>query len=123
VNRVRSFFLTIAVATLMGAGAFAQVDPPPAGEPGGVVTPGEPGVVTPGEPNETVVPPAGTPSPADTVTTVPRDDGFDWGWIGLLGLLGLAGLSGRNRTVEHDTTRVTTHPTGTRTDPTTPPRR
>jgi hypothetical protein len=26
-----------------------------------------------------------------------RDDGFDWGWLGLLGLIGLAGLAGKNK--------------------------
>ncbi|MCU0534439.1 MAG: WGxxGxxG-CTERM domain-containing protein [Hydrococcus sp. Prado102] len=26
-----------------------------------------------------------------------RDDGFDWGWLGLLGLIGLAGLAGKKR--------------------------
>ena len=31
---------------------------------------------------------------ADTTTVrdTDRDDGFDWGWLGLLGLLGLAGF-------------------------------
>ena len=42
-----------------------------------------------------------TETPAVTAepvaTTVERNDGFDWGWLGLLGLLGLAGLSGRRR--------------------------
>ena len=36
----------------------------------------------------------------DTVTTTSdnnRDDGFDWGWLGLLGLIGLVGLKGRDR--------------------------
>lgn len=32
--------------------------------------------------------------------TVERDNGFDWGWLGLLGLLGLAGLMPKKRTVE-----------------------
>lgn len=32
--------------------------------------------------------------------TVERDNGTDWGWIGLLGLLGLAGLMPKKRTVE-----------------------
>jgi hypothetical protein len=52
--------------------------------------------------------PAIEPASAQTTTTSPyategttgtqyatRDDGFDWGWLGLLGLLGLAGLAGR----------------------------
>ncbi len=30
-----------------------------------------------------------------------RNDGFDWGWLGLLGLLGLAGLAGRKRGEEN----------------------
>jgi MYXO-CTERM domain-containing protein len=41
--------------------------------------------------------------------TVERDDGFDWGWLGLLGLLGLAGLIPKRRKVEvqefHDANR------------------
>lgn len=36
----------------------------------------------------------------DVNTTTYRDDGFDWGWLGLIGLAGLAGLAGRKR---HDT--------------------
>jgi hypothetical protein len=43
-------------------------------------------------------------TPDAGITTVPgqttvydRDDGFDWGWLGLLGLLGLAGLAGKKR--------------------------
>lgn len=36
-------------------------------------------------------------TPGDTVTTTDRDDGFDWGWLGLLGLIGLAGLKGGDR--------------------------
>lgn len=33
---------------------------------------------------------------------VERNDGFNWGWLGLLGLAGLAGLKGRQR--DHTTT-------------------
>lgn len=33
-----------------------------------------------------------------TLITTERDEGFDWGWLGLLGLIGLAGLSGRKKT-------------------------
>lgn len=29
--------------------------------------------------------------------TYRRDNGFDWGWLGLLGLVGLAGLAGKKR--------------------------
>ncbi len=29
--------------------------------------------------------------------TYRRDNGFDWGWLGLLGLAGLAGLAGKKR--------------------------
>lgn len=29
--------------------------------------------------------------------TYTRDNGFDWGWLGLLGLAGLAGLAGKKR--------------------------
>lgn len=49
--------------------------------------------------------------------TVERDDGFDWGWLGLLGLLGLAGLIPKSRKVEvqefRDTNRPTTGGTAT----------
>lgn len=48
--------------------------------------------------------PACTPEPVDTVaprpgvgTVVERDDGFDWGWIGLVGLFGLLGLGGKGK--------------------------
>ena len=30
------------------------------------------------------------------IAVVEKDDGFDWGWLGLLGLLGLAGLAGKS---------------------------
>lgn len=47
----------------------------------------------------------GTGTTTDTTTTTPtqgvdntnRDDGFDWGWLGLLGLTGLAGLIPRKQ--------------------------
>ena len=39
--------------------------------------------------------------------TVERDNGFDWGWLGLLGLLGLAGLMPKKRTVEVHTNQTT----------------
>ncbi|MEB3308739.1 MAG: WGxxGxxG family protein [Snowella sp.] len=57
----------------------------------------------------------GTDIPNNTgTTTIPntgtgttaygyRDDGFDWGWLGLIGLAGLAGLTGKNRQ-EHSST-------------------
>ena len=32
--------------------------------------------------------------------TVERDNGFDWGWLGLLGLLGLSGLLPKKRSIE-----------------------
>ncbi|BAZ16256.1 hypothetical protein NIES4071_81320 [Calothrix sp. NIES-4071] len=32
--------------------------------------------------------------------TYNRDNGFDWGWLGLLGLAGLAGLAGKKRAEE-----------------------
>jgi hypothetical protein len=32
--------------------------------------------------------------------TAYRDNGFDWGWLGLLGLVGLAGLAGKKRNEE-----------------------
>ncbi|WP_043363672.1 WGxxGxxG family protein [Belnapia sp. F-4-1] len=47
--------------------------------------------------------------PSSTVTPVgDRDDGFDWGWIGLLGLAGLAPLfmrKDRQGNVHADTRR------------------
>ncbi|WKL03957.1 WGxxGxxG family protein [Paenibacillus amylolyticus] len=33
-------------------------------------------------------------------TTTDRDNGMDWGWLGLLGLLGLAGM--RRRVTDHN---------------------
>ncbi|MFX3647999.1 MAG: WGxxGxxG family protein [Paenibacillus sp.] len=33
-------------------------------------------------------------------TTTDRDNGMDWGWLGLLGLLGLAGM--RKRVTDHN---------------------
>jgi hypothetical protein len=48
---------------------------------------------------QTTTTPYGTDRPAGTVYTT-RDDGFDWGWLGLLGLLGLAGLAGRKNNDE-----------------------
>jgi len=38
---------------------------------------------------------AQTTTQTPPAATAERDDGFDWGWLGLLGLLGLAGLGGR----------------------------
>lgn len=45
--------------------------------------------------------------PPQTINTVDhdRDDGFEWGWVGLLGLVGLAGLMRRE---SHDRTVVRT---------------
>ncbi len=51
-----------------------------------------------------------TPSTSGSTTTTTsqgtdnyatRNDGFDWGWLGLLGLIGLAGLAGRKRVEEN----------------------
>ena len=44
-----------------------------------------------------------------------RDDGFNWGWLGLVGLGGLAGLMGRDRrrTGPDYSTTSTTDRTGT----------
>jgi hypothetical protein len=39
--------------------------------------------------------------------TVQRDEGFDWGWLGLLGLAGLAGLLPKKRTVEIHSNQTT----------------
>lgn len=52
----------------------------------------------------------GTATNRTETRTVERDNGFDWGWLGLLGLLGLAGLIPKKRTVEvheHQTTNRT----------------
>jgi hypothetical protein len=39
----------------------------------------------------------GTPGVENQTESDYRDDGFDWGWLGLLGLIGLAGLAGKKR--------------------------
>jgi hypothetical protein len=39
-----------------------------------------------------------TTQPGATITEVDRDNGTDWGWLGLLGLAGLFGLTGRKKT-------------------------
>jgi hypothetical protein len=42
---------------------------------------------------DTTAPSTTTTDPSMTTTTpVDRNDGFNWGWLGLLGLIGLAGL-------------------------------
>ncbi len=42
---------------------------------------------------DTTAPSTTTTDPSMTTTTpVERNDGFNWGWLGLLGLIGLAGL-------------------------------
>ena len=105
-NRIRTIVLALTATALMGAGAFAQVDRAPATEPGGpVVTPAQ----TPNEtPSLAQTPSPNNPlTPAQTTTTAPRDDGFDWGWIGLVGLIGLAGL---RRTEERHVERDTAYP-------------
>jgi hypothetical protein len=38
-----------------------------------------------------------TTTPTQGVDNTNRDDGFDWGWLGLLGLTGLAGLIPRKQ--------------------------
>jgi MYXO-CTERM domain-containing protein len=114
-NRIRSFALAVAATALMGAGAFAQVDAPGAAQPADPATP--PAVTTtPATPPAVTTTPA-TP-PAVTTTPAPRDDRFNWGWIGLLGLLGLAGLLRRD---PPPVDRSATYPT-TRPDSTTTPR-
>ncbi|PQP84720.1 hypothetical protein C0Q44_09370 [Paenibacillus sp. PCH8] len=40
---------------------------------------------------------------ANANTTTNRDNGMDWGWLGLLGLLGLAGM--RKRVTDHNNHR------------------
>jgi hypothetical protein len=57
------------------------------------------------------------PVVTDTTTPVERNDGFDWGWLGLLGLIGLAGLTRKSddrqayRDPNIDATRTTTRTT------------
>lgn len=47
----------------------------------------------------TTTPDTGTTTqPGTTTTEVDRDNGTDWGWLGLLGLAGLFGLTGRKKT-------------------------
>lgn len=42
---------------------------------------------------DTTAPSTTTTDPSMTTTTpIERNDGFNWGWLGLLGLIGLAGL-------------------------------
>lgn len=102
-TRIKSLMLAIVAAALVGAGAFAQVDPPRASEPGGAA-------VTPTE----SMAQAQTPTPAQNTTTAPRDDGFDWGWVGLVGLIGLAGLRRpETRHVDRDAVYPTTRTDGT----------
>ena len=112
-NRIRTYALALTATALMGAGAFAQVDPSPAIEPGSpMMTPAqtpspdaEPGgaMMTPAQTTTPSMTPAQTSSPSATTTTAPRNDGFGWGWIGLLGLIGLTGLGRRDaRPVDRD---------------------
>jgi len=48
-----------------------------------------PGTTAPGGIN----PDTTTTDPVITDTAPDRNDGFNWGWLGLLGLIGLAGLT------------------------------
>ena len=48
-----------------------------------------PGTTAPGGVN----PDTTTTDPVITDTAPDRNDGFNWGWLGLLGLIGLAGLT------------------------------
>lgn len=45
-------------------------------------------------PGGTVVTPTDNVRTTGTDVIATRDDGFDWGWLGLIGLAGLAGLAG-----------------------------
>jgi hypothetical protein len=49
----------------------------------------------------------GTGANRTETRTVERDNGFDWGWLGLLGLAGLAGLLPKKRTIEVQGNRTT----------------
>ena len=42
-----------------------------------------------------------------TTSAERRDDGFNWGWLGLLGLAGLAGLRRRDDVTDINRTRPT----------------
>ena len=46
--------------------------------------------------------PADTSAGYSTTRTDARDDGTDWGWLGLLGLTGLLGLIPKRRHAEAD---------------------
>ena len=59
-------------------------------------------------------------TPRDTVTITDdnnRDDGFDWGWLGLLGLIGLVGLKGRDRDTHNSYSDRTSAAPSTSTNP------
>ncbi len=47
-----------------------------------------------------------TTGTTDTTTITARDDGMDWGWIGLLGLAGLLGLKRSDREKVHEPGRT-----------------
>lgn len=51
------------------------------------------------------LPAAAQETPNAPAQTEQRDDGRDYGWIGLFGLIGLAGLMGRKRERHYETTR------------------
>jgi hypothetical protein len=72
-----------------------------------------PGTVAP----DTTAPNTTTTDPTVTDTTpVERNDGFNWGWLGLLGLIGLAGLrKPEDREVYRDPSVVDPARTTTRT--------
>ena len=40
------------------------------------------------------------------IAVVEKEDGFDWGWLGLLGLLGLGGLAGKSNNNNSDRREV-----------------
>ncbi len=48
----------------------------------------------------TTTPGTGTETVRPGETYYERDQGFDWGWLGLIGLAGLFGLAGKNRRQE-----------------------
>lgn len=100
--------IALSVGTLQILPASAQTST-------GTGTTTSPGAVAP----DTAAPSTTTTDPTVTDTTpVERNDGFNWGWLGLLGLIGLAGLRKpeerevyRDPSVSVDPTRTATRPT------------
>lgn len=101
--------IALSVGTLQVLPASAQTGTGTDTAPGTTA----PGAVTP----DTTVPNSTITDPTVTDTTpVERNDGFNWGWLGLLGLIGLAGLrKPEEREVYRDPSAVDPARTTTRT--------